>query len=167
MLQRILDRIDRLIDGLSTGLMFLLLFLTFANVVGRYVFVKSIFFAEELARFLFIWMVFLGAAIIIKTNGHISVDLLPLKLKGKPAGRYLDAFIQLCGFLFLAILFSGGVTLTRVMNVYSSPALGIPIGCVYWVVPLGAGVMLLHNFNAFRRTLKGFRKAGPGPRRGA
>jgi len=149
MLGKILDSIDRLIDTMSVGLMTILLFLTFANVIGRYVFIKSIFFAEELARYLFIWIVFLGAAIIIKNKGHIAVDLLPLRLKGTRSGLLLDLFINACGFVFLVILFAGGVVLAGTMNVYTSPALGIPIGYVYWAVPVGAIIMFFHNVKEF------------------
>jgi len=154
MLGKILDVVDRLIDKLSVGLMGFLLALTFANVIGRYVFIKSIFFAEELARFLFIWIVFLGAAIIIKTNGHIAVDLLPLKLKGKVAGLWLDLAINIGGIIFLIILFMGGIELAGTMNIYTSPALGIPIGYVYWAVPVGSIIMFLHTVQALFRLIK-------------
>ncbi|MCX7787403.1 MAG: TRAP transporter small permease [Spirochaetes bacterium] len=158
MLGKILDTLDWLIDRLSVGLMGFLLVLTFANVIGRYIFLKSIFFAEELARFLFIWIVFLGAAIIIKTNGHIAVDLLPLKLRGKPAGVWLDLLINLGGLVFLVILFLGGIELAGTMNIYTSPALGIPIGYVYWAVPVGSVIMLLHTLLALFRLGKSFKK---------
>jgi len=122
-----------------------MLFLTFANVIGRYVFSHSIIFSEEVSRILFVWVVFLGAAIIIKDNGHVSVDLLSSKLKGKASGKVLDIIIGIAGFLFIGIVFAGGLVLAGTMNMYSSATLGIPMGYVYWAIPIGSGIMFIHH----------------------
>jgi len=145
----ILDSIDKFIEWLSIILMSFMLLLTFANVVGRYGFRHSIYFSEELARFLFVWVVFLGAAIIIKDKGHVAVTFFAEKLKGRKSGKILEIFIALCGFIFIAIVFTGGITLSRSMNLYKSSALQIPMGYVYYVIPIGAGIMMIHHVKNF------------------
>ena len=145
----LLDSIDKFIEWLSIILMSFMLLLTFANVVGRYVFTKSIFYSEELARFLFVWVVFLGAAIIIKDKGHVAVTFLSEKLKGRKSGKLLEIFIGICGFIFITIVFFGGVTLSKTMNIYSSSAMQIPMGYVYYAIPIGAGIMMIHHFKNF------------------
>lgn len=142
---RLLDLVDKSIKWLSVGAMAFMLFLTFANVVGRYVFHNSIEFSEELSRFLFVWVVFLGAAVIIKDKGHVAVSFLSSKLEGTLGGKALEIFIGVAGFLFIGIVFSGGMTLSRMMNMYSSPTLGIPMGYIYWAIPLGSGIMFVHH----------------------
>lgn len=142
---KILNSLDKLISWLSVIAMTFMLFLTFANVVGRYVFHNSIEFSEEISRFLFVWVVFLGAAIIIKDKGHVAVDFLPSKLRGKFSGKLLDIFIGIAGFIFIIIVFLGGLTLSRMMNMYSSPTLGIPMGYIYWAIPIGSGIMFIHH----------------------
>jgi TRAP-type C4-dicarboxylate transport system permease small subunit len=141
----ILDLVDKTINWLSIVAMSFMLFLTFANVIGRYVFSHSIIFSEEVSRILFVWVVFLGAAIIIKDNGHVSVDLLSSKLKGKASGKVLDIIIGIAGFLFIGIVFAGGLVLAGTMNMYSSATLGIPMGYVYWAIPIGSGIMFIHH----------------------
>lgn len=148
---RFLDLVDNAIKWLSVGAMTFMLFLTFTNVVGRYVFHNSIEFSEELSRFLFVWVVFLGAAIIIKDKGHVAVSFLSSKLEGKFSGKALEIFIGVMGFLFIGIVFSGGLTLSRMMNMYSSPTLGIPMGYVYWAIPIGSGIMFIHHTINFVR----------------
>jgi TRAP-type C4-dicarboxylate transport system permease small subunit len=145
----ILDSIDKFIEWLSIILMSFMLLLTFANVVGRYGFRHSIYFSEEMARFLFVWVVFLGAAIIIKDKGHVAVTFLSERLKGRKSGKILEIFIALCGFIFIAIVFTGGITLSRSMNLYKSSALQIPMGYVYYVIPIGAGIMMIHHVKNF------------------
>jgi len=145
----LLDSIDKFIEWLSIILMSFMLLLTFANVVGRYVFTKSIFFSEELARFLFVWVVFLGAAIIIKDKGHVAVTFLSERLKSRKSGKLLEIFIGICGFIFITIVFIGGITLSRSMNLYKSSALQIPMGYVYYVIPIGAGIMMIHHVKNF------------------
>lgn len=145
----VLDLVDKTIHWLSIVAMSFMLFLTFANVIGRYVFSHSIIFSEEVSRILFVWVVFLGAAIIIKDNGHVSVDLLSSKLQGKASGKVLDIIIGIAGFLFIGIVFAGGLVLAGTMNMYSSATLGIPMGYVYWAIPIGSGIMFIHHFLNF------------------
>ncbi len=145
----LLGHIDNFIYWLSITIMSFMLILTFTNVTGRYLFKKSIFFSEELARFLFVWVVFLGAAIIIKDRGHVAVTLLTDKLRGRKSGVVLEIIIGICGYIFLVIVFMGGIKLAGTMNIYSSAALGIPMGYVYWAIPLGIGIMMIHHTKNF------------------
>ncbi|WP_459980140.1 TRAP transporter small permease, partial [Paenibacillus sp. YK5] len=57
----------------------------FGNVVLRYVFNTGLTWSEELSRFLFIWMIFLGSILGLKDNEHLGVDMMVKKLsyKGK------------------------------------------------------------------------------------
>ena len=60
----------------------LMVLLVFGNVVLRYGFNYGIIFSEEVSRFLFVWMVFLGSVLMLHDNGHLGVHtvtkLLPL-----------------------------------------------------------------------------------------
>ena len=59
--------------------------LVFGNVVLRYGFNSGIAISEELSRWLFVWMVFLGAIIGMKAHAHLGVDSLVKVLP--PFGR--------------------------------------------------------------------------------
>ena len=80
-------------------------FLITANVVMRYVFNASFFFAEEFARYIAIWVTFFGASACIRHNVHVKIEVLLTKLPFK-AVKILVCFtfalcISGCIFLFL------------------------------------------------------------------
>lgn len=60
-------------NGLLLALMFLI---TFYQILARDVFLISSMWTEELARFLFVWIVFLGAGTLMKDNEHIRISIL-------------------------------------------------------------------------------------------
>lgn len=68
--------------------------LIFAQVVGRKMFNNSISWSEEVTRYLFIWMIWLGTSFAQKDNDHIYVELFCNRVKGN--ARYiLDIVIKL------------------------------------------------------------------------
>ncbi len=148
-ISKIMSLVNTGIEKLSSFLMIFLLFLTFSNVIGRYVFNKSIYFSDELARFMFVWIVFLGIAKIVKDKRQVSVSILAEKFAGSIKGVVLETFTAAFGLLFLVITFIGGVQLTMTMNLYSSAALGIPMGYVYFAVPIGAGLTIIYHITNY------------------
>ncbi len=152
---RNIEKINFVLEKVSIFLMLFLLFLTFANVVGRYVFSRSIFFADEMARFIFVWIVFLGIAKIVKDKRQVAVTLLSDRLSDKKSGFVLESFIALCGLVFLIIVFLGGIKLSRTMMFYSSAALTIPMGIVYLAIPIGSGLtVVFHVLNYIETVLE-------------
>lgn len=145
---RIIDSVLSIQEKVSVVMMIVLLFLTFSNVVGRYLFSKSIFFADEVARFLFVWLVFLGIGTIVRQKRQVAVTLFSDKMTGVPK-LVLESITALCGLVFLVILFIGGVQLSGTMNFYSSAALGIPMGFIYLAIPIGAGLTLVFHILNF------------------
>ncbi len=74
------------------ALMFLMMVDIFAAVLVRYVFHTALNFSEELGRYVFVWIVFIGMARCIAAGKHVALDLVPGFLKGK-SGRNLYAVI--------------------------------------------------------------------------
>jgi TRAP-type transport system small permease protein len=78
---------DRLINGYCRLLELLIVIalaamvlMVFGNVVLRYVFDSGITVSEELSRWFFVWLIFLGAIIAIKENAHLGTDMLVQRL---------------------------------------------------------------------------------------
>ncbi len=82
--------IDRF-NGAFLGLMFLT---TFYQVLARNVLFTSAMWTEELAKILFVYIVFLGSASLIESEGHICIALLSNRLPA-PAARWHRLFVQL------------------------------------------------------------------------
>ncbi|SFD17739.1 TRAP transporter small permease [Tropicimonas isoalkanivorans] len=142
---------NTLLKGLRTTLywvsvtaMATMLALIFAQVVTRYIFGFTFDWSEELARFLFVWVVFLGSALIMGETGHLAVRFLPDYLSGSVAGLVLDAVINVLSYIFIYLLvFQGGTMATR-MSFQTTPALGISVSWVYIALPISGLLMALY-----------------------
>ena len=69
--------------------------LVFGNVLMRYAFNSGITLSEELSRWIFVWITFLGAIVALREHGHLGTDMLVGRLP--PAGR--KACFALSGLL--------------------------------------------------------------------
>jgi len=142
---------DKLLTGLRSFLyyfsvtaMSVMLITIFAQVISRYFFNYTPEWSEELSRFLFVWVVFLGSALIMGESGHLAVEFLPELLKKRRAGKFLQVIINFSGYAFIAILFTQGLKMTLIMTFQISPGLQLPMSYIYSVIPLSSLLMLLY-----------------------
>jgi len=98
-LGRFVNSIEETLIALFLGLMVLV---TFANVVARYVFNSNILWALETTVFLFAWLVLLGASYCVKTRAHLGVDVV-INMVGPGARRAL-ALISIAACLVFSVL---------------------------------------------------------------
>lgn len=123
------------------------------QVVARNVFAAGLPWAEELARYAGLGLVFLAAPLLLLTDKHIKVDLLLLKLRGR-AAQALNIANELIVLAFaLAFLCGGWLFLKRAAH-FSTAALGIPNWLYYLPAALG---MLLFTAVALRRVVRAWR----------
>jgi len=128
-----LKKIGKLMDGILTYAMSIALalmaILVFGNVVLRYVFNSGITWSEEMSRFLFIWMTFLGAIGALKDNEHLGVDLFVKRLS--TGAKYVVFTISnLVMFYALWLVLDGSIKMT-ILNVNSkAPATGMPLSYI-------------------------------------
>lgn len=133
---------DHLEEYLLVSSLAITVFLVFMQVVMRYVFHNSLSWSEELARYLFLWQIWLGASYAAKKRAHLRIEaFLDLVPSGMRRGVEFLALLLWFGFsLFLAwkgselamILFKRGQV---------SPAMRMPMGYAYASVPVGAALM--------------------------
>lgn len=76
MLQKLIDHYCRLLSWLMVGALAVMVVLVFGNVVLRYGFNSGVTVSEELSRWLFVWMTFLGAVIALNEGTHLGTDTL-------------------------------------------------------------------------------------------
>lgn len=120
------------------------------QVVTRFILKNPSSFTEELAGFLLIWIGLLGASYALYTRAHLGIDILTTKLKGDRK-RFVEIIIYAIVFLFaLVVLVIGGIRLVNLVFTLNqvSPAMGIPMGYVYLVLPL-TGVLMMFYSAAF------------------
>lgn len=123
-------------------LMFAMMVIIFSQVVARYVFHHSLTWSEELGRYIFVWISFLGMAAAFRNGSHVALDLLLKSLRGVPRKALELANGVLVIIFSSAVLFSGLKLFFLGMRQKSS-ALKIPMHWVYVVVPV-SGLILLY-----------------------
>lgn len=116
--------------------------LSILQVVCRYVLKISLSFTEELARFLFIWVTFLGTAMAMKKGQHVKMDLfldsMPPALRS--ALEFAGRVVSMCIYI---IMIGGGVAVMAKTMDQTSAALSLPMSFVYLAVPVCGALMLL------------------------
>ncbi|MDV2685244.1 TRAP transporter small permease [Alkalihalophilus lindianensis] len=112
-----------------------------AQVFMRHVMESSLSWSEELARYCFIWLVYLGISYGVKKQRHIKVDVVLLLLKGK-AKIALAMFANLLFLSFAIFVIIYGYDIAQRLLAFgqTSPALHIPMGLVYMATPIGMGL---------------------------
>src|SRR3954454_7123917 len=80
MLQTLLDRAARLFSAVMVLFLAVMVVLVFGNVVLRYGFNSGITLSEELSRWLFVWMTFIGAVVAVRNHTHLGTDSLVARL---------------------------------------------------------------------------------------
>ena len=116
--------------------------LIFAQVVARYAFHNSITWSEELGKFVFVWMSFIGLAVAIRQNKHVALDLLLRKVN--PQIKRIISILNniLLIVLAIAIIWSG-LKMIGLPGRQFTPALQIPMTYIYYVIP-ASGILMLY-----------------------
>ncbi len=146
-LNSILNRI------LEYSLMFLLaslVILVFTQVVFR-IFERSFIWIEELGRYLFVWLVFLGSAFAVNKGAHLGIDILISRLPDRKRRR---ATLALSGLLilFFGILLYYSVKVYPVWSRKTSAALRIPMSLVFLSLPVSLVLKIIHLISRFFRS---------------
>lgn len=126
------------------------------QVVTRYVFSAPSTVTDELARFLFMWVGLLAAAQATALRQHLAIDLMQMKLAGRKK-QLLRLFIDASILCFAALVMIKGGWLLSEKTFHRhqiTPALHIPMGVVYSVVPLSGTMIVFFSvvsvLNVFR-----------------
>ena len=115
----------------------------FVQVVLRYVFLFSLPWPEEAARFLMIWVVMLGGSLLVKDEQLVTVDFFD-KLWSPRLLLYRNVLFRLLLAVLLAVLLWEGINLATFSSNRTTTALEISYFWPYLAIPVGAGLMLFH-----------------------
>lgn len=135
-----LDMFLKVLVVIGNGLMLLLVF---AQVITRYVFNYTPYFGEELARYLFVWVVFLSLPLVARYGGHMCIETLTSRVKGATL-KFLNILADIFTIVFMGIMVWCGIQMVIRTNYQTSPAMMIPMSWVYVVIPFGCAVMLIY-----------------------
>jgi TRAP-type C4-dicarboxylate transport system permease small subunit len=116
----------------------------FYQFVTRYVFNNSASWTEEIARYLLIGTVFVGASIGVAKNNHIQVDLLYRWLPAK-LGRVLALAVDAVRIAFFAAMVVLTAQMMQKMGNYQMTIVDLPMNIVYGVCLFGLAMMAIRS----------------------
>ncbi|MFT0544735.1 TRAP transporter small permease [Allopusillimonas ginsengisoli] len=127
--------------------------MVFGNVVLRHFFNSGVNIAEELSRFMFIWLTFLGAIVAMREGGHLGVDVLVRHLSGKPL--FVAVLLGQVLVLICCSVLLWGLLKQHALNVANVGLItGISMSIVYSAAYLcAASIGLVTLFNIARLAL--------------
>jgi TRAP-type C4-dicarboxylate transport system permease small subunit len=144
---RLLDGYCRLLNVLMALALAVMVVLVFGNVVLRYAFNSGITVSEEVSRWLFVWMTFLGAIVALKEHAHLGSDMLVSRLPtgGKKALLVIGHVLML---YFTWLIFSGSLQQARINYDVEAPVTGASMSIFYGagvVFAVSSGIFLLYE----------------------
>lgn len=129
-MNRWIDGACRGIEALIAVMLAVMVVLVFGNVVLRYGFNSGITVSEEVSRWLFIWMTFLGAIVALRERAHLGVDMLVRRLP--TLGRKVCLVVGHGVMLYIVwLLFQGSMMQARINMDVAAPTTGAPMAIVY------------------------------------
>ena len=130
MLEKFINAYCKLLEYAMALFMLLMVIMVFGNVVLRYGFNSGIAISEELSRWLFVWVTFMGAVVALKEKGHLGTDMLIARigLRGKKIclGISYALMLALCG-----VLFKGAWEQTKINATSTSAAMEVSMGIFF------------------------------------
>ena len=136
------DLFFKLTEILLVTMLAVMVVMVFGNVVLRYGFNSGIISSEELSRYLFIWITFLGAIVAMRENAHLGLDTVVrlLPRAGKKLCFALSNLLMLgcCALMFYGTWKQHGINATTL-----SPVTETPMSWVYGVGYIASVAMAL------------------------
>lgn len=128
--------------------------MVFGNVVLRHLFDSGINISEELSRFMFIWLIFLGAILAMREGGHLGMDMVVHRLSGK--ALFMAVLLAQCITLACCLAMLWGLLRQHALNMANIGLVtGISLGVVYSVAYLCAASIGLMTVVNIARLLSG------------
>ena len=152
----VIEKIERLF--LAVAMVVMIADMTY-QVILRYVFSNSNAWSEELARYLFIFEVMIAAAIAIRKNSHLQIDVLINCFK--PRTKTLFTLVStLVGMAFLVFLLVYSIGLVKTGGANISVGLNIPMSVPYASIPIGTVLMLLTSVEVVLKSVEELKGVG-------
>lgn len=154
---QIYDRyVNRLLKIVSVFLLCLMSVVVFAQVVFRF-FHASILWSEEVSIYSLVWCVFLGAALCCRKGTLVGLEAVKMLLP-KPARKFVAVLACLCSVVFLLTIAYVGVNTSIKVWSQTTPILGVPVGLIYFAIPLGSVFMAVNTLISTYESLEGLKE---------
>jgi TRAP-type C4-dicarboxylate transport system permease small subunit len=137
---------ERVVQVTLVGMVAVMTVIIINQVFMRYLFLYSLSWSEEVARYLMIWVSFLGASLALKYGFHIGVEFVINRIPEKMRG-WVNLTAKLGTLLFLIYFTIGGFRVSWAVRDQDSPALLFSMAYAYLSAPVGGLFMIIQLLN--------------------
>ena len=130
MIQKIINQYCRALSVLMALSLVLMVIMVFGNVVMRYGFNSGLTLSEELSRWLFVWMTFMGGVVALNDRAHLGTDSLIARLP--VLGKKVCLGLSLALMLYVVwLIFKGSLEQTKINWDSTSAVMETSMGYLY------------------------------------
>ncbi|GHS94952.1 hypothetical protein AGMMS50276_08920 [Synergistales bacterium] len=152
MLKKLCDNFEEIVGSLALAVM---IFITFLNVITRYVIIHPLSFTEEVTVSMFVWIVLLGTSVAFRKNAHLSMtfvyDFMSLPLK-KISFVIANA---MCLVFFSLLTWLGSIQVFDELDLgVTSEALGIPTAIYSAGIPVFSLLIIIRILQSCRDIMR-------------
>jgi C4-dicarboxylate transporter DctQ subunit len=133
----------------------------FTATLARYLNLFPMFWGEEVARYIMVFMAYIGAGLGMKKGAHVGVSFFTDRFRNVKIRIFLEGFrlgiiVFFCGMI---MYYYRSIIVHQISMGQTTPALYIPMWVPYSAVPLGMFLVALRAFQAFRETTASIRSS--------
>ena len=158
-----LSTLDRNLERWALLIFYMMLVVTMAiEVIRREVFAYSSVWGEEIVRYAFIYLAWIGAAAAVRERAHIRIDVIMHYVGPRmKAALYILGDLVMAAVAIVALYWSWETVLVSAK--FGSVSAGLRVSMVWFLlaVPVGFGLMLLRLVQSFLRDLRALRNGTP------
>jgi TRAP-type C4-dicarboxylate transport system permease small subunit len=150
MIQQLADFIDRGCRYVSVALLMSMTVVFFTQICMRYLFGNGLSWAEELSRYMMVWLIYICAIVVFREGTQISVTAIEDKLPN--AWRFTLNIAQkvVCIVFFLMVGYLG-IKIMPFASFQKSPNMQIPMKYMYMLFPIASWLIVLQLIANFIR----------------
>lgn len=146
------------LEYLTAAVLAALAFLICLQIFYRYVLEAPLTWSEEILRFLFVWLSFLGATILFRRGGHFRLDFLVHKTAKPEMARKILIVVDLIVLVFICLLTYQGTTLLKMAFFNRYVAVDMSMGWSYLAIPICSGLMIPYVVSDLLKDIRGRKK---------
>lgn len=136
--------LHKAIRGILFAILTLMVIIVTMQILVRHVFFYSLSWSEELSRYLFAWLIMVGACLGIEDRSSICIDVIENLTSGK-AKKLIHVLQYVFSLIAIGIMFFASIKFVQLGTRQLSPAMAIPMAFIYICFPIGFVLMALEN----------------------
>lgn len=155
MKKRLLYIWNHLEEGLIIFFFTLMLLTVFIQIVSRIALKSPPMFTEELARYIYIWLAFIGFSYITKTHSNLCLDVISGKIFNKGKKKIIfDLIINVVSIAVFLFIGYWSIEFVKFQWINPAPAMRFSQGIVYLICPIAMGLTVIRSIELIVQDVK-------------